>query len=231
MLSKTLLILGLAAIGSSFTLREGLPDGFYRAYYNDAGEEVHELVSASALNTTSSLLALPKREDSRSERHTIATRSETPLGYWCGCDNPMNAYDTNMANAGMDNLVASYPLIQPGEGFFIIHNTAAAFVCNVDDKSSNIPTDVVTTWSQTVTNYCGLFYAGTVRIQWTAALDYGYMNYEPGLDFCDQAESSQDAICCNPGSWYYADYENCISICEVARVQLKAALKFAKLIT
>ena len=77
----------------------------------------------------------------------------------------MNAYDTNTANAGLGDQVASYPLIQPGLAFYTIQNTAVAFVCNVDNKSANIPTDAVSTGSLEVTQYCGYFYAGTVPLR------------------------------------------------------------------
>jgi hypothetical protein len=46
MLFKPILLLGLTTIGSSFTLPREAPNGFYRSYYNDAGEEVHELTEA-----------------------------------------------------------------------------------------------------------------------------------------------------------------------------------------
>ncbi|KAJ5623967.1 hypothetical protein N7510_000276 [Penicillium lagena] len=187
MIAKSFLIFGLAAIGSSFSFPDDLPNGSYRAYYNEAGEEVHELIEASVFNSTSSLPALPKRQYSQSKRDSIQT--------WCGCDNSMNAGDTNVANAGLADQAAAYPTIWPGTAFYTIQNTAVAFVCNVDDKSANIPTDVVSTGSWDISAACGLFYAGTSRIQWPEALDYGYMNYAPGLEFCQDAEESTSSTC------------------------------------
>lgn len=186
MLSQSCLILGLAAIGSSFTLPDGLPNGSYRAYYNEAGEQVHELISETTLNTTYS--PLPKRDPSLAAR-------QGSLETWCGCGDSMNTADTNNANAGLGDQVASYPLIEPGNAFFTISNTAVAFVCNVDDKSANIPTDAVTSGSWYVSQACGLFIAGTSRIQWPEALDYGYMNYRSGLNFCEDAQGSASSTC------------------------------------
>jgi hypothetical protein len=198
MLAKSLLALSFAATVCSFTLPEGLPNGAYRAYYNDAGEEVHEpvVVNLSAPQT------LPKRSYSQSKRDTIQT--------WCGCAFPMNAGDTNIANQGLADQAASYPEVDPGMAYYTIQNTAVAFVCNVDDKTANIPQDVVSTGSWDVTQACGLFYAGTSRIQWPEALDYGYMNYFDNLDFCGAAEVAKEHSCCNPGSRTYASCpDNC----------------------
>lgn len=187
MTAKSLLILGLAAVSSSFRLPDGLPNGSYQAYYNEAGEEIHELISETILNSTTSHQVLSKRQFPLSKRSSIQT--------WCGCDNPMNAGDTNVANEGLANQAASGPRIDPGTSFYTIQNTAVAFVCNGDDKPLTIPTDVVSTGSWDVSAACGLFYAGTSRLEWPEMLDYGYMNYVSGLDFCHDAERSTSSTC------------------------------------
>jgi len=194
MLAKSLLILSLAAIGSSFTLPAGLSNGIYKASYNAAGEEVHELVTADMFNTTSPSPALPKREDSRSGRREIHERWDS-ITTWCGCAFPMNAGDTNAANADLATQVASYPTIWPGTAWYSVVNTAVAFVCNVDNKNANIPTDIVSLNSPDISYACGNFIAGTSRIEWPEALDYGYMNYFSGLNFCGAAQSSTQNWC------------------------------------
>lgn len=208
MLARSLfLALSLAATGLSFTLPEGLPNGAYRAYFNEAGEEVHEPV---LVNTTAPEV-LSKRDDDYSQQSKRAT-----IQTWCGCDKPMNAGDTNIANQGLANQAASYPEVDPGMAYYTIQNTAVAFVCNVDDKTANIPQDVVITGAWDVSYACGLFYAGTSRIQWPEALDYGYMNYYDNEDFCGHAQEAKTGSCCNPGSQTYQSCpDNCCNAnCE-----------------
>jgi hypothetical protein len=213
MLPKLVLILGLAAIGTSFTLPDGLPNGSYRAYYNEDGEEVHEPVSDVSFNTAkSSTPRRLRREGAGPQGQTLAARGA--ISNWCGCENPVDAYDTNTANSNLAAQVASYPLLQPGWTYYSVQNTVVAFVCNVDNKPGNVPTDVVSTGSWEVTSACGLFYAGTSRIQWPEALDYGYMNYQAGLNWCEKAEVSGDIYCCNDGSKLFADFQSCLTECR-----------------
>src|SRR5690349_21662869 len=114
MLAKSLLILSLAAIGSSFTLKGGLSNGLYKAYYNTAGEEVHELVTADTLNTIRGRMSSPSKRWSVGE-------------VWCGCAFPMNAGDTNVANSVMANWAASSPQLGAYAAEYYIQNTAVAF--------------------------------------------------------------------------------------------------------
>lgn len=58
MLAKLFLIFDLVAIGFSFTLPGGLSNGLYKAYYDAAGEEVHELITADTFTTRSLPTAL-----------------------------------------------------------------------------------------------------------------------------------------------------------------------------
>jgi len=64
MLAKTLLLLGLTALATSFTIPEGLPNGFYKAYYNESGYEIHERSPVIPRSTDSS----PVRGFSTSKR-------------------------------------------------------------------------------------------------------------------------------------------------------------------
>ena len=61
-------------------------------------------------------------------------------------------------------------------------------MCNVDNMNATVPKDIVSTSTKDISAACGLFYPGTSRIQYSQALDYGYMNYTTGLDFCHNTE-------------------------------------------
>jgi hypothetical protein len=197
MLAKSLLIFGLAAIGSSFTVPDGQSNGFYRAYYDEAGNEVHELVPAGSLNSASPPPVLPNHRYSRARRQEKVV-ARTPIQTWCECDYTMNTADTNAANADLENQIISgthQDIIWPGTAFYSIRNTAVAFVCNVDNMNAIVPKDIVSTSTKDISAACGLFYPGTSRIQYSQALDYGYMNYTTGLNFCHNAEQSGTHTC------------------------------------
>jgi hypothetical protein len=209
MFAKSLLILGLAAIGSSFTLRDGLPNGAYRAYINEEGKEVHEPVpvGTTALDTRS----LPATQYTRSKRQPIVERySQT----WCGCTDSLSASDTNAANQDLGDQVSTNPLIGTGMAFYSIRDSVVAFVCNKDVQTVNIPPVAVSEGSGEVTSACGLFIAGTSRLQGSVALDYGYMNYQSGLNFCEAAEGSQSSSCCLAGSQRWNSFQSCINGCK-----------------
>ena len=110
----------------------------------------------------------------------------------------MDTADTNAANADLENQIISgthQDVIWPGTAFYSIKNTAVAFVCNVDNMNATVPKDIVSTSTKDISAACGLFYPGTSRIQYSQALDYGYMNYTTGLDFCHNAELSGTHTC------------------------------------
>ena len=116
-----ILLLGLTATGSAFTFPAGAANGIYRAYYNDAGDEVHELISPDTF------------EDSAvSEREVLHNHSKsrrlTPL-LWCGCGISMNAYDTNTANGGLQSQAMAGLVLPENAAGYSVHNTVVAFVC------------------------------------------------------------------------------------------------------
>lgn len=212
MLASSVFILSLAAIGSSFTLPAGLSNGLYKAYYNAAGESVYELVTT---DTTSLPPALPERGYSRSKGQAVAKRWNS-LQTWCGCANPMNAGDTNVANAGLANWAASSPVLGGDTAEFVIQNTAVAFVCNYDGGSVNVPSNLVSNNAPDISYACGNFIAGTSQLEGFAHFDYGYMNYFSGLNMCENAESAPAETCPNSaaGSCDCLCVDACQTDCE-----------------
>lgn len=76
--SKILAVAGLIASASSFTLPGGLEDGFYRAYFDKNGLEVHEFISPP--NTT--VAEVPASIEARDVYWGFGAGV---LESWCGC--------------------------------------------------------------------------------------------------------------------------------------------------
>lgn len=187
MLFKLILLLSLAAIGSSFTLPGGLANGIYLASYNDAGEEVHQLIGANPFeNATESELPVLNAPRSERQRRQLTKRN---FRAWCGCGIHMNTGDTNVANAGLASTIASRTVINPGQLIYAHQNTVVAFLWydifspdwNSGMTSITLPTYRslwVPYFDRVITEACGLFIPGTARLLGHTPLDLGYMNYD-----------------------------------------------------
>lgn len=202
MLSKPILFfftfLGLATIGSSYTLPKGAANGVYRAYYNEAGEEVHELIGRNPFENETASSSPVFNNAPRSERRGLRMDKRN-VETWCGCNYPMNAGDTNIANAGLASQIASHQgNMNALQAFWTVQNTAVAFVCNrgtnPDDRATGVPVSVVEDYAWQITQACGCFIAGTARL--FGSVDYGYMNYDSNAPFfCQNAEGSPQHSC------------------------------------
>ena len=205
MLFKLILLLTLATIGSSFTFPKGLTNGIYIASYNDAGEEIHQLIGTNPFeNATESELPVLNTRASELQRRRLTKRD---FRTWCGCGIHMNTGDTNVANAGLGSAIASHTIINPGQLIYVAQNTVIAFLWfDVDSPdwnsrmpSINLPSYRslwVSYFDQIITESCGLFIPGTARLLGDTPLDLGYMNYDGGLvDVTLHAEKSTQSAC------------------------------------
>lgn len=183
-----ILLLGLTATGSAFTFPAGAANGIYRAYYNDAGDEVHELISPDTFEDA----VVSEREVAHNDRHSRQLGALT----WCGCGISMNAYDTNTANGNLQSQVSGGNLYLPeNAAAYAIYNTVVAFSCtqSFGQGTLQIDPDIVNGNDWRITQACGAFVPGTAdTLYW---YDYGYMNYSPGLDFCGAAKASSSNTC------------------------------------
>ncbi|CZR55780.1 uncharacterized protein PAC_05668 [Phialocephala subalpina] len=91
--AKTLFLLGAAMAATAFTIPKGAADGFYLAYYDSAGNEVHELV------TDMSPFAANLTERSISSSAKIGKPGQT----WCGCRFGMDHGSCDRANDDLRN--------------------------------------------------------------------------------------------------------------------------------
>lgn len=188
MLFKLILLLSLAAIGSSFTLPRGLANGIYLASYNDADEEVHQLIGANPFENATEP-ELPVLIAPRSERQLRQLAKRSSFRTWCGCGIHMNTGDTNIANAGLANAIAVRTVINPAQLIYVRHNTVVAFlwydIFSPDWDKRIIPIDLpgyralwVSYFDRVITEACGLFIPGTARLLGKTPWDLGYMNYD-----------------------------------------------------
>ncbi|KUJ12362.1 uncharacterized protein LY89DRAFT_785739 [Mollisia scopiformis] len=121
----------------------------------------------------------------------IGKRGQT----WCGCRNGMDHSTCDQANDDLRNQLGSGPNINGGQAYYSIKSPSVAFVCNKDQYSAQVFGGSVPTGSQHVTQACGLYVAGTWRIDGLPAMDYRYMDWNNGLDFCAHAEGSGSHSC------------------------------------
>lgn len=238
MLTKSLFILGLTVIRSSiavplskvpsFTIPGGLSNGLYKAYYNAAGEEVHELVTAEDYNSTS-LPATPAEYESSAKRHEVVKRWDSYY-IWCGCGFNMNAGDTNVANACLANWAASSPVLGGDVAQYCIQNTAIAFAVNYFSEAVTIPSNLVSNNSPDISYDCGNFVAGTSALNGFVHLDYGYMNYYSGINLGTAPQAGSASVCpgtagaegicvscinsCNADCYAYAYSDLGMALCE-----------------
>lgn len=211
MLPRLTFILSLAIYGSPLTIREKLPNGLYKLYYNEIGEEVYDLITDDITNLTSSLPSRSKRKNAEKLQDESNARSDHCV--FCGCGFNMDRGDTDAANAGLAGWAASSPRLDGHMGEFMVSNSAIAFVCNYGGQAVTIPSNIVGDEARAVTYACGLYVAGTARIYGYERLDFGYMNHAPGHDICGDVELS-DAQDCDGSDKCCQCHKDCRTNCE-----------------
>ncbi|KAE9574466.1 hypothetical protein CGCF415_v004677 [Colletotrichum fructicola] len=193
-----LLFAFVAAIAAAFTLPKDAADGFYVAYYNETGHEVHlkdpDMSSLDALVTSSPV--------------TPQIRGTTPLVLprdgqtWCGCKYRMNSGNCDGAVQGLKNQMGKQRLgrafINPGMAWYEIRRFSSArpvvaFLCRTRDAGvGDIDIYTYTQKLQEITGSCGFYVPGTKAL---GALRVGYMIYNEGDDFCRSATGSTQNRC------------------------------------
>ncbi|KAE9377577.1 hypothetical protein N431DRAFT_461176 [Stipitochalara longipes BDJ] len=182
LVTKTLLFLGAAVIATAFTIPKGEANGFYLAYYDIEGNEVHKLITDISANLT---------ESSISQSAKIGKRGQT----WCGCRNGMDHGTTDDVNGHLGNILGNGYSIPGNAASYYVEGPSVAFMCNKDSFSATVNQGMIPTGCEKITAACGLYVAGTYRIDGLPAMDFGYMDYTNGEDFCRNAEGSGSHSC------------------------------------
>jgi hypothetical protein len=182
-MTKTILFLGATMAATAFTIPKGEASGFYLAYYDIDGNEVHKLITDTSANLT---------ERSLSPSVKFGKRIDT---MWCGCRNGMDHDSTNDVNYQLGLILGSAYSIPGNSASYYIKGPSVAFMCNKDQFSATVNQGMIPTGCEKITAACGLFVAGTWRVDGLPAMDFGYMDYTNGEDFCRNAEGSRQHSC------------------------------------
>ncbi|KAM0391475.1 hypothetical protein ACHAPZ_011296 [Fusarium culmorum] len=151
---------------ATFTLPDNLPNGVYRAHVNAEGLEVSEGVTVDYKTTVT-----PRKTTNLLKSRQIKDEGgwdRDQPDMWCGCGLSMN--HGNCDNA-VDMLKAQFDRSDGGVGEVTQACQYADFLARLTDR-------------------CGWYVPGTFSPSsiGISAVDCGYMNYSPGLDFCGNAE-------------------------------------------
>jgi hypothetical protein len=179
MLAKSLLVaLGMAAVGSAFTLPEGQANGVYRAYYNAAGEEVHELITGKSTN----IVANSARAVSNWARAHAKRQNSPPLDTGCVCGPTLNTGDTNSAVSQLSDQISNNPEVVANSSAYVVSGSVVAFICNGASENQVMDGSIINIAASDVTNACGSFVPGYAQMPGFDTLFGGYLT--AGGDFC-----------------------------------------------
>lgn len=180
MLTKSVLaVLGMAAIGSAFTLPEGQANGVYRAYYNNAGEEVHEPITGQSTN----IVTNSARAVSNWARSQAAKRQQSPpLDTGCVCGPTLNTDDTNAAVSQLSDQISNNPEVVGNGSAYVVSGSVVAFICNGASENQVMDGSIINLAAVDVTNACGSFVPGYAQMPRFDTLFGGYL--ATGGDFC-----------------------------------------------
>ncbi|KAH7040912.1 uncharacterized protein B0I36DRAFT_358142 [Microdochium trichocladiopsis] len=188
--------------GRGFKLPANLTDGFYAAYFNETGHEVHELIRGPATPEEIARYYEAVASDPQPEAQ-LEARQNPGATYWCGCGLSMHHGDCDAAVEDLkvqsDNCYGSWDcdnLIRPGLAWYSIRGSVVAFECNlnwllVPASRRDGQTDIF----QKITNKCGWYVPGTWANNNGLTPFIGYMNYRANLDFCTDSISSNRPFC------------------------------------
>jgi hypothetical protein len=157
-----------------------MTDGVYRAYVDERGNEVHESVKRAFTDATPTA---PIRRQSE----TGTTR--------CGCGFNLVPGDCDAAVADMENQLGGGVTFSDS-AYYSIRGAVVAFACAKNGRFT-INSSQFSDFVSDVTSACGRYVAGT-WIDLTGGGDtgdVGYMQYSAGLDFCANAEGSNEPNC------------------------------------
>ncbi|EEA19373.1 hypothetical protein TMatcc_009506 [Talaromyces marneffei ATCC 18224] len=189
--AKVLILASLAGCILALTPPKGLSAGSYRAYIDDLGREVHELVAlpnseelspdtvtkfVTDENALEKLIA--RTENVTSDRQALSKRYYNANDYgfgvglldiWCGCGFNLDHGECDDAVQDLKNQVGSYAEIPFNMAWYSIRGNTVAFACtrpqgqSIQDygRPSELNSDYLTISYAAITDFCGWYVAGT----------------------------------------------------------------------
>ncbi|CAF3617369.1 unnamed protein product [Fusarium graminearum] len=173
---------------AAFTLPDNLPNGVYRAHVNSEGLEVSEGVTVEYKTTVTPRKTTNLLKSRQTKDEGGWDRDQPDM--WCGCGLSMNHGNCDTA---VDMLKAQFDRSDGGVGevtqaWYSIYGDVVAFCC----AQGTFPlfSSQYADYLGRITDRCGWYVPGTFSPSSIgfSAVDCGYMNYSPGLDFCGNAE-------------------------------------------
>jgi len=147
---------------------------------------------------------LQTRQQGDLQPRTNATIPWPTLEYYCGCGYNMNPFNTDQAVEKLKSQLLS--MQKSGQGLaagyaaWQTYGDVVAFICH--NRGASTPTHTTPEkFGNTladITNKCGRYIAGTfhsVDGLGVLGIEYGYMRFYPGLNFCSASTASSDHSC------------------------------------
>lgn len=175
--SATLALPLLLSSVTGFVIPQGQADGVYSVHMDEAGNEVHTLLSGPEVSA-------------REINPLVARATRT----WCGCGIVLNNGDTDAANADLRNKLGRGTNIGARGAMYSVRGSAAAFACNLSGASKLFSGDALPQNNAQITNACGRYTAGTYGELGNYVT--GYMrSSENGGNFCGAATGAGASRC------------------------------------
>jgi hypothetical protein len=189
MLFNALSLMALSAtMTSAFTLPPDAQNGVYRVYKAANGADVFELIAPADAAPPSE----PNFSFAPGARALRALTTRSLIA--CGCGVGMDHGDTDKANSNLQSQVKNGRSVPSHGALLAKSGSTAAFFCNYDGSDTTARKDEAVGGASAITGACGLYIAGTIRLDGHPHLDFGYMDVNRG-DFCGHAEDSSLRHC------------------------------------
>jgi hypothetical protein len=185
------LTLSLLSTVSSFTVPTNQVDGIYSVHRSPSGDETHTPHSSPPPSRRADEPLIPNLVSAISEVARLVQWGQVH----CMCGIVLSHEDTDAAvNDLKSQLGTDGKIMKPQEACYSIKGSVVAYVCNMD---GNAPlkawADVVSGSTEKISKARGNYMAGDTG--GTTGVAVGYVPYEDGAKFCDQALTSGADSC------------------------------------
>lgn len=216
-----LLPLVVAPFAAALTIPEDASEGFFVAYYDADGQQVHvKNPTQDEIADMATKAYPPPGTNTTSAETTSVEISKRAQRTWCGCgfnrtyqQEPqlqvkkrltsrrrltrnvlVDHGNCDTAVAGLKSQLGNGASIGGYLSYYVISGSVVAFACNSQwYGSSSTDSSTYAAWLVEITDACGWYVAGTFN-GW-GYLNSGYMNWYSGLDFCGAALGSSKSSC------------------------------------
>ncbi|KAI0168329.1 hypothetical protein BJ166DRAFT_624036 [Pestalotiopsis sp. NC0098] len=190
-----LLPLLVAPFAAALTIPEDASEGFFVAYYDADGQQVHvKNPTQDEIADMATKAYPPPGTNTTSAETTSVEISKRAQRTWCGCGYNLDHGNCDTAVAGLKSQLGNGASIGGYLSYYVISGSVVAFACNSQwYGSSSTDSSTYAAWLVEITDACGWYVAGTFN-GW-GYLNSGYMNWYSGLDFCGAALGSSKSSC------------------------------------